>query len=196
MFGRLLIWYTIYTFSEALAPGGTLPGGKFTLRTSLAFSHIGSVTARHSSSDRQPKFAACYKEGNYRTFADGATYGWAAVTLGIGPHSSSFCLLIRPPGEVRSIAIIVSVCLSHTSKLHEIFCMCCLWLWSDLLCSDHDAICYVLPILLMSTCFHITGQIQIHTTTIRSLETCSPMLRVFEMEQDRETERIIKAMIT
>jgi len=41
---------------------------------SLAFSYISSVTARHSSSRHQPKFAAWYKEWNYRTFAEGATY--------------------------------------------------------------------------------------------------------------------------
>ena len=40
----------------------------------LAFSYIGSVTARHSSSRRQPKFAACYKEWNCGTFAECATY--------------------------------------------------------------------------------------------------------------------------
>ena len=34
-----------------------LPGAKFTLRPSFAF-YIGSVTARHSSSVRQPNFAA------------------------------------------------------------------------------------------------------------------------------------------
>ena len=37
---------------------GILSGVKFTLRPSLAFSYIGSVTARHSSSVRQPNFAA------------------------------------------------------------------------------------------------------------------------------------------
>jgi len=41
---------------------------------SLAFSYIGSVTARHSSSGCQPNFEAWYKEWNYGTFADGATY--------------------------------------------------------------------------------------------------------------------------
>ena len=57
MFGGL--WgYIIYTFLGALAPNGILPGAKFTLRQSLAFSYIGSVTARHSRSGRQPKFAA------------------------------------------------------------------------------------------------------------------------------------------
>ena len=44
-----------------------LPRAIFTLRPSLAFSHIGSVTERHSSSGRN--FAAWYKEWNYGTFA-------------------------------------------------------------------------------------------------------------------------------
>jgi len=35
-----------------------LPGAKFTLRASLALSYFGSVTVRHSSSGRQPNFAA------------------------------------------------------------------------------------------------------------------------------------------
>ena len=74
MFGHLLRWYTIYTFSGALGPDGILPGAIFTSRSSLAFSYIGSVTARHSSSGRQPNFAAWYKELNYGTFAEGATY--------------------------------------------------------------------------------------------------------------------------
>ena len=53
MFGRLLGWYTIYTFSGALAPKGILPGAKFTLRQSLiALSYTGSVTALHSG--REP----------------------------------------------------------------------------------------------------------------------------------------------
>jgi len=56
------------------------PDAKFTLCPSLAFSYIGSVTARHSSSARQPKFAAWYKEWNYTTFAQGATY------IGLGGH--------------------------------------------------------------------------------------------------------------
>jgi len=64
----------MYTFSAAFAPDGILPRANFVLRPSLAFSYIGSVTALHSSSGRQPNFAAWYKEWNYRTFADGATY--------------------------------------------------------------------------------------------------------------------------
>jgi len=46
----------------------------YSVRPSLAFSCIGSVTARQSSSGRQPKFAAWYKEWNYGTFAEGAIY--------------------------------------------------------------------------------------------------------------------------
>ena len=52
-----------------LSPSGILPAAKFTLRPSLAFSYIGSVTARHSSSGRQPNFVAWYNERNYGTSA-------------------------------------------------------------------------------------------------------------------------------
>jgi len=90
MFGNTLRWYTICTFSAALAPDRILPGAKFTIRPSLAFFYIGSVTAWCSSSERQPNFAAWYKEWKYGTFADGATYiGRAAITLCVGPHTSS-----------------------------------------------------------------------------------------------------------
>jgi len=74
MFGRLQHWNTIYTFLRLLPPDGILPGAKFTLHPSLAFSYIGSVTARHSSSGRQPNFVAWYKEWNYETFLEGTTY--------------------------------------------------------------------------------------------------------------------------
>jgi len=57
MFSRLLGWYTVYTFWGLLLPNGVLPGSKFALRPSHAFSYIGIVTARHSSSVRQPNFA-------------------------------------------------------------------------------------------------------------------------------------------
>jgi len=46
---------TLYIqFRGLLPPDGILPGAKFTLHPSLAFSYIGSVTPRHSSSERQP----------------------------------------------------------------------------------------------------------------------------------------------
>jgi len=74
MLGHLLGWYIRYTFSGDLAPDGIFPGAKFTLRPSLAFSYIGIVTARHSSSGRQPNFLAWCKEWNFGTFVEGATY--------------------------------------------------------------------------------------------------------------------------
>jgi len=76
MFGRVLGLYIIYTFFGALVPNGILRAAKFTLRPSLAFSYIGSVTARHLSSGRQPNFAAWYKKWNYGTFGEAATYIW------------------------------------------------------------------------------------------------------------------------
>ena len=52
---------TLYIHFRGLLPrNGSLPGAKFTLRPSHAFSCIGSFTARHSSSERQPKFVALY----------------------------------------------------------------------------------------------------------------------------------------
>jgi len=84
MFGRLLGEYTIYTFSGLLPNDRILPGAKFTLRPSRALlaadarritvADFYSVTTRQASSGRQPNFAAWYKEWNYRTFAEGATY--------------------------------------------------------------------------------------------------------------------------
>jgi len=72
MFGRLLSWYMIwYIFGGLLPSDGILPGAKLSLRPSLAFSYIGSITAQYSSSGREPNFAAWYKEWNYRTFAEG-----------------------------------------------------------------------------------------------------------------------------
>jgi len=79
----------IYTFSRALAPNRILPGAKFTLRPSLAFSYIAALlhgtwavgisqTLRHGTrngitelSQRAPSI-----------------FGWAAFALGISSHSS------------------------------------------------------------------------------------------------------------
>ena len=66
---------TLYIhFPGLLPPDRILPRAEFTLRPALAFSYIGSVTARHLRSGRQRKFAALYSEWNYGTFAEGATY--------------------------------------------------------------------------------------------------------------------------
>jgi len=59
-----------YMYILGLLPrNGILTGAIFTLRPSLPFSYIGSITARHSSSGRWPNFATWDKEGNYGTFA-------------------------------------------------------------------------------------------------------------------------------
>jgi len=49
----------LYAHFWGLLPrDGILPRAKFTLHPSLAFSYIGSINARHSSSGRQPNFVA------------------------------------------------------------------------------------------------------------------------------------------
>jgi len=59
----------IYIFGGS-CPDRILSGAKFTLRPSLAFVCLGSVTAQHSSSRHQPNFTASYKEWNYGTFTE------------------------------------------------------------------------------------------------------------------------------
>jgi len=56
--------------------GGFCPLTEFChVLTSLCIQVLHSrVLARHSTSRRQPNFAACYKEWNYGTFADCLTY--------------------------------------------------------------------------------------------------------------------------
>jgi len=51
--------YYIYTFGGSCPPpDGSWPCAKLTLRPSLAFSYIGTITVRHSSSGHQPNIAA------------------------------------------------------------------------------------------------------------------------------------------
>ena len=62
------------------SPGLHFPGlllRKFTLRPSLAFCYIGSVTAQHSSSGCQPNFAAWYLHATRR--ASRSTLGGRTV---------------------------------------------------------------------------------------------------------------------
>jgi len=81
---------TLYIHFPGLLPrNGILPRAKFTFRPSLAFSYIGSVTARHASSGRARKFAARTRNGiTELSQTVPLILGWAAITLGIGPHSS------------------------------------------------------------------------------------------------------------
>jgi len=90
MFGYLLGWHTIYTFSGLLPPDGILPLAKFTLHPSLAFSYSGNVNARHSSSGHQRNFAHGARNGiTELSQMAPPIFGWAAITLGIGPHFRS-----------------------------------------------------------------------------------------------------------
>jgi len=81
---RVLVQY-IYTLG-----GGSWPLTKFyhvqnSLCAEVLHYRIASITAKHSSSVRQPNFAA-FSRGCH-------LFGGAASTLGIGPHSSSLVLL-------------------------------------------------------------------------------------------------------
>jgi len=69
----------IYIF-WALGSNGILPGAKFTLGPSLAFSYMSRVTTQHASSGRQPNCGVRERAP--------PIFGRAAITLGIGPHSS------------------------------------------------------------------------------------------------------------
>jgi len=102
MFGRLLgCSGALYIHFWGLLPSRPLTEfcqAQNSLRPSLEFSYIDSVTARHSSSGCQPNCGVV--EGtelrNFRSSSfstEGATYILrAAITLGIGPHSSLYCI--------------------------------------------------------------------------------------------------------
>jgi len=51
-FGPLTAEIRSVVWGNPIVPNEILPGTKFTLRPSLAFFYIGSVTERHSSSGR------------------------------------------------------------------------------------------------------------------------------------------------
>jgi len=73
---------TLYIhFRELLPSNGILPRAKFILRSSLAFSYISSVTARHASSGRQPNFAALNR--GRHLYSSGLPSRWALA------HTSS-----------------------------------------------------------------------------------------------------------
>ena len=93
MFGAPLGCYSIY-ISGALAPDRNLSGAKCTLRPSLAFSYIGSVTARHSSSRRQPNFATLNR--GRHLYSAGRPSRWALAHI-----SSFFFLLFSSPNLSR-----------------------------------------------------------------------------------------------
>jgi len=94
-------------FWGLMPPNGILPRAKFTLHPSLAFSYIGSVTARHLSAWAVGVTKLCTMiEGlelrniHSSSFStEGTTYILrAAIMLGIDPHSSCLKIsLFSPP---------------------------------------------------------------------------------------------------
>jgi len=73
----LVHYIYIYIHFGALAPWHNFAWCRihFTSKSCVLLYFV-SVTARHSSSGCQPNFAAWYKEWNYGTLAEGATYIW------------------------------------------------------------------------------------------------------------------------
>ena len=79
-----LVSNIIYTFWGALAPDAILPRAKFTLRPSIAFSYIGTVTARHG---RQPNCGVVegielqnFRKGRH-LYSAGRPSRWANIYL-------------------------------------------------------------------------------------------------------------------
>jgi len=75
----------------ALAPDRISPRAKFTSRPSLALSYIGSVTALQSNQTLRRGTGNGIMELSQRA---PSIFGWAAVTMGIGPHSSFNTVLL------------------------------------------------------------------------------------------------------
>ena len=90
MFGRLLGFYTIYTFLGTLAPDGISPRAKFTLHPSLAFSPTLAALLHGTPAAGVIQTLRRGTRNGITELSQTAppTFGWAAITLGIGPHSS------------------------------------------------------------------------------------------------------------
>jgi len=80
MFGRLLGCYAIYTFLGAVALWRKFATCNIHFASiSLAFFYIGSFTARHSRSRRQPNFAA-FNRGRH-LYSTGRPSRWALAQI-------------------------------------------------------------------------------------------------------------------
>jgi len=77
MLGLLLGWCTIYTFSGTLAPDRILPGAKFTLRSSLAFSYIGSFFCTALQQRASAKLRGVVQGMELQNFRRGRHLYWA-----------------------------------------------------------------------------------------------------------------------
>jgi len=74
---------------------GSLPGAKFTLRPKLALSYFGSVTARHSSSGRQPNFAALSRGCHLYSAGRPSRGALAHILVWLGNRQGSLFRLYR-----------------------------------------------------------------------------------------------------
>ena len=101
-----------------------MPGAKFTLRPSLAFSYIGSVTARHSSSGRpSAKLCSVVQGVEFRNFRRGR-------------HLYS----AGRPSRWASVHILVTFRVSRRPRPHEMYC-------------SHARVCVCLSVRA-SACLH------------------------------------------
>jgi len=73
-------------FRGLLSRNGIFQGAKFTLRPSLAFSYIGSVTARHSSSGYEPNLAALSRWRHLYSAGRPPRWAWAHIVLLFSIH--------------------------------------------------------------------------------------------------------------
>ena len=88
-FGHLLGAMLCIHFRELLSRNGILPGAKFTLCPSLVFSYISSITARHSKGGLSQTLRRGTRNGiTELSQMASPIFGWAAITLGVGSHSS------------------------------------------------------------------------------------------------------------
>jgi len=99
---------TLYISFQGLLPAdGILRGAKFTLHPTLAFSYIGSVTARHSTSGHEPSFAAWNKEWNYATLVKGAIYiAWAAIHCASAHILVVFVYICRVTVDLAGLSVL------------------------------------------------------------------------------------------
>jgi len=88
---RLVHYVGLYIFRGSWRLTEFLPRPKFTVRASLEFCYTSNVTTRHSSSGRQPNFARRGTRNGIMELSQTAPpiFGWAAITLGIGQHSTN-----------------------------------------------------------------------------------------------------------
>jgi len=113
---------TLYMhFRGLLPPDSISPRAKFTLRPSLAFSYIGSVTARHSSSGISETLQRGISLSNgIMELSQRAPpiFGWVAITLDIGWHSGClFCCACHNCPYLEAVNIVCEVDADRTGQV-------------------------------------------------------------------------------